>query len=59
MRSFVHEGVCRSVATFVIAILSEDNEWTSRRDHGECDFGHWLIGRGCLGGDRLGLIKSH
>src|SRR5450759_2102773 len=27
-------------------------------DPGEYDHGHWLIGRGCLGGDRFGPFVS-
>ena len=48
--------VYRSSALFQTEILSENNEWASRRDHGECVLDIGLVGRGCLGGDRLGLL---
>ena len=48
--------VYRSSALFQTEILAENNEWASRRDHGECVLDIGLVGRGCLGGDRLGLL---
>jgi hypothetical protein len=48
--------VCLSFAVFQTAIFSEDIKWTLRRDRGEWHLWTLAHRRGCLGGDRLGLL---